>query len=182
MGALRRSILLTAALAAVAAIGFAGPAAAQGYAGSTIVVVAMSGNTAHVSGSGWQAGSLITVTIASDPVVLGTVTASASGTFSQGFTIPCLSKGTHTITASGIAADGTAKTSATQVTTENCVVVAGAASVAGVRSLPFGVRSLPFTGSNDTFPLIGVGIGLVLVGAVLAVVTQRRHNAHSINA
>jgi hypothetical protein len=168
MRSIRRSILLTAALAAAAAIGFAGPAAAQGYAGPTIVVVAVAGDTANVSGNGWQAGALITVTIQSDPIVLGTINAGADGTFSQNFQIPCVENGTHTISASGIAQDGTTRTSADQVQIQNCLIVSDA--------------NLAFTGSNDTFPFIGVGVGLVLVGAVLAVVAARRRSAHSISA
>ncbi len=169
MRAFHRSIILTAALGMAAAIGFAGPAAAQGYAGPTIVVVAVTGDTANVSGNGWQPGALITVTIQSDPVVLGTINANGAGTFSQNFTIPCLENGTHTITASGIAADGLPRTSSDVVTIQNCVITAGA-------------RALAFTGSNDTFPFVGIGVGLILAGAVLAVVAQRRRSAHSISA
>jgi hypothetical protein len=169
MRAIRRSIILTAALGMAAAIGFAGPAAAQGYAGPTIVVVAVTGDTANVSGNGWQPGALITVTINSDPVVLGTINASATGSFSQNYQIPCLENGTHTITASGIAEDGLPRTSSDVVSIQNCVISTGAANLA-------------FTGSSDTFPFVGVGIGLILAGAVLAVVAQRRRSAHSISA
>jgi hypothetical protein len=169
MRSIRRSIVLTAALAAAAAIGFAGPAAAQGYAGPTIVVVAVTGNTANVSGTGWQPGALITVTLHSDPIVLGTINANGGGTFSQNYQIPCVENGTHTIEASGIAQDGTARSSADQVQIENCVIVSAGSNLA-------------FTGSNDTGTLVGAGVALLLAGIVLAVVAQRRRSAHSISS
>jgi len=181
MRALRRSILLTAALAAASAIGFAGPAAAQGYAVPIITVVTVSGDTANVSGAGWQPGAVITVTINSTPIVLGTILASASGTFSRNFTIPCVENGTHTISASGVAADGITRSASDVVTIVNCTITNRAVIFFGPNGAVISQASLPFTGSSNTFPFIGVGVGLVLAGAVLAVIAQRRRSAHSIS-
>jgi hypothetical protein len=167
MRRLSGSVLFSLALGAVVAMGLAGTAAAQyPLNGPTIAVVGVSGNTVNVSGSGWQAGAQITVTIQSAPVALGTVTANAAGTFSQNFTIPCsIGNGAHTVSASGIAADGTSRTASTQVTLSNCTVSAG---------------KLAFTGSNSTFPFAAAGVALVLVGSVLTVSMRRRRTAHTL--
>jgi hypothetical protein len=154
------------ALAAIAAVGAAGPASAQGYTPSNIVVVPVDGNTVNVNGSGFLPGSLITVTIQSDPIVLGTINANASGSFSKDFQIPCVEDGLHTITASGTGANGLPASSSLQITIKNCVIATDA--------------KLAFTGSNDTVPFVGAGIGLVLAGAVLVVIAYRRRSAHSL--
>jgi hypothetical protein len=170
MRRLSGSVLFSLALGAVAAMGLAGTAAAQQYPanGPTIAVVGVSGNTVNVSGSGWQAGAQITVTIQSAPVVLGTVTANAAGTFSQNFVIPCsIGNGAHTVSASGIAADGTSRTASTQITLSNCTVSASTGKLA-------------FTGSNSTFPFAAAGVALVLVGSVLTVSMRRRRTAHTL--
>jgi hypothetical protein len=159
------------ALGALAAAGLAGPAAAQTGSGGngcgpTVVVVGVSGSTVNVSGSCWQSGAQITVTIQPGGVVLGTITASGAGTFSQNFAIPCsIGNGAHTISASGIAADGTSRTASTQITLSNCAVAAG---------------NLAFTGSNSTFPFAATGVALVLVGSVLMVGMRRRRTAHTL--
>lgn len=166
MRAARRTVLLIVALAAVAAIGAAGPAAAQGYTPTTVVIVPVDGNTVNVNGTGFLPGATITVTIQSNPIVLGTATANASGSFSKDFEIPCVEDGLHTITASGTGANGLPASTSTQVTIKNCVIATDA--------------RLAFTGSNDTFPFVGAGIGLVLAGAVLIVIAHRRRSTHSL--
>jgi LPXTG-motif cell wall-anchored protein len=166
MGRLSRSVLISFALGAIAAVGLAGPAAAQvSYppSGPTIVVSGVSANIANVSCAGFRAGAQITVTAG---VVLGTVTANAAGTCSQNFTIPCsIGNGTHTVSASGIAANGTSQTVSTQIVLSNCAVSTG---------------KLAFTGSSSTFPFVAAGVGLVLVGSVLTVGMRRRRSAHTL--
>jgi LPXTG-motif cell wall-anchored protein len=161
--------LISFALGAIAAVGLAGPAAAQttgsayGNIAPTIVVSGVSANVANVSCAGFKPGAQITVTAG---VVLGTVTANAAGTCSQNFTIPCsIGNGTHTVSASGIAANGTSQTVSTQITLSNCAVSTG---------------KLAFTGSSSTFPFVAAGVGLVLVGSVLTVGMRRRRTAHTL--
>jgi hypothetical protein len=169
MGRLSRSVLISFALGAIAAVGLAGPAAAQatgsgyGVIAPTIVVSGVSANTVHLNCSGFQPGAPIIVTAG---VGLGTVTADAAGTCSQNFTIPCsIGNGAHTISASGIAANGTSQTVSTQITLANCTVSTG---------------KLAFTGSSSTFPFVAAGVGLVLVGSVLTVGMRRRRTAQTL--
>ena len=60
-----------------------------------------------VTGDGWLAGSEVTATLRSDPVVLGTSVAGADGTVSQEYVVPASTPlGAHTITLDGTGADG----------------------------------------------------------------------------
>jgi len=67
--------------------------AAPGHAGMELTV----------SGKGFIANATVTVTYATEPVVVATVTADAAGAFSATFTVPESTAGAHTITAT----DGT---------------------------------------------------------------------------
>jgi hypothetical protein len=70
-----------------------------------------------VSGSGYRANTDVTVSIASDPVVLGTLTTNGSGAFAGTFTVPCtVGAGAHTVTAT--ATGGTTRSS--PVTLSGC--------------------------------------------------------------
>jgi hypothetical protein len=65
----------------------------------TLTAAALGPTTVQVTGSNFPAGTAVTVTIASSPLTLGTVTTSASGTFTATFTVPCsLGAGAHTVT------------------------------------------------------------------------------------
>ena len=103
------------------------------------------------------------VTITFESVVLGTTTASpADGSFSVQVTIPAdASPGTHTITASGQAFDGSGP-----VVYSTTVTVSGAAAPTGA--------GLPRTGSSSTIPLTRVAIMLVVVGSAFVIGARRR--------
>jgi hypothetical protein len=58
------------------------------------------GSEVAVSGSGFTPNAMVTVTYASEPVVVATTTADANGKFSATFTVPKSKYGQHTITAS----------------------------------------------------------------------------------
>jgi hypothetical protein len=65
------------------------------------------GTSTEVSGSGFLGGTDVVITAESAPVELDTVSANSSGAFSATVTIPTnLSAGTHTLKATGMAADG----------------------------------------------------------------------------
>jgi LPXTG-motif cell wall-anchored protein len=118
------------------------------------------GGSTTVSGSGWEPGSTVSLTVQSTPQSLGTTTVADDGTFTKDVVLPCLDAGTHTITASGTASDGTAKSSTTTIT------------VSGSCTDPGG-GTLPHTGSNVA-SLLTLTAGLCLVGAVLLIVANRR--------
>lgn len=73
------------------------------------------GGEVTVSGSGYLAGSEVSVTFRSDPVLLTTVTANQAGSFITTVTLPEDATGTHQIEATGIAPDGSVRVLATQV-------------------------------------------------------------------
>lgn len=86
-----------------------------------LTAVAGTGNTVQVNGSNYPANTDATVSIASDPVVLGALTADASGAFAGTFTVPCtVGAGAHTVTAT--ATGGT--TASAPVTLTGCAVLA----------------------------------------------------------
>lgn len=119
------------------------------------------GSSETISGSGWQPGSTIELMIASTPQSLGTATVASDGTFSAAVSIPCLEAGTHTITASGKAADGSARSVTTSVTVSACGATSGV---------------LPHTGGNTSSLLTIVAVAL-LVGAALVIATSRRRSS-----
>ncbi len=61
--------------------------------------IAINANTVQVSGSNFPPSTPITVTIQSTPLVLGTPTTGADGSFSATFSLPCsIGSGAHTVT------------------------------------------------------------------------------------
>jgi LPXTG-motif cell wall-anchored protein len=115
------------------------------------------GSSTTLSGDGWQPGSTVQLTIASTPQSLGSATVAGDGTFSATVSIPCVEAGTHTITASGTASDGSARSVSTTVTV-------GACGASG---------TLPHTGGSTSSLLTIVAIAL-LVGTVLVIAASRR--------
>jgi len=125
------------------------------------------------NGGCFAAGSTVTITMASDPVTLGTATADANGTFSAPVPIPSnASVGEHTINATGPGAEG----GTVSLTASFTVLAHATAAAPGTAPAQ---AALAFTGSSDTPIYAGVGIVLVVVGAVLLVITVRRRRAHS---
>jgi hypothetical protein len=61
--------------------------------------IAVNANTVQVSGSNFPPSTPITVTLHSTPLVLGTPTTGADGSFSATFSVPCsVGSGAHTVT------------------------------------------------------------------------------------
>ena len=81
------------AVSAGISLGTATSQAAPGHAGMELTV----------TGKGFIANAAVTVTYATEPVVVATVTADAAGAFSATFTVPESTAGAHTVTAT----DGT---------------------------------------------------------------------------
>lgn len=115
------------------------------------------GESLTVSGSGWEAGSSVTMTLFPDPVGLGTAAVSADGTFSASVTIPTsVSPGTHELRVSGTGADGQPRTSSTSL------VIVGASSGSASGSGASGSG-----GSGSDLAATGRGTGTTAVLAVL---------------
>lgn len=108
MSVFKKLGLMLVALLAIAATGLAvsTSANAQPYVQETFTSppTAAGGQPITITGSGWVPGETITLTLHSDPMVLGTTTADASGDWSVTVTIPTSATcGEHTITATGSA-------------------------------------------------------------------------------
>jgi hypothetical protein len=163
-----RKAVCTAVLALAILAGAATQAVAQTYppepgsgtlTGSSSVVVP--GGTITISGSGASPGATVTITFASTPVVLGTTTADAEGAFSATVTIPTSAEaGEHTVSA----------------ISEGVVLATLTLRVVATSAVQEDEDELAFTGVNALLK-IGVGVGSILVGAVLLLVLRRRRRA-----
>ncbi len=69
----------------------------------------LAGGTVTVAGSGFALDSNVYVTFESTPLLLATATADASGDFSVDVTIPYSSSGQHTLVATGLDPQGSAR-------------------------------------------------------------------------
>jgi hypothetical protein len=66
------------------------------------------GATVTLTGTGYVAGTTVTLTLHSTPVTLGTVTPNASGNFTTAVALPAGVSGTHTIVGAGNATNDSA--------------------------------------------------------------------------
>lgn len=169
----RASLLLVAlSLLVLTAV----PATAQEYPpdGPTAAVgepTPALGEEVAVSGSGWQAGSEVTLTLLSQPQLLGTAQVDGNGDFSTTVTIPSDTRpGRHTLRVSGTGEDGVART----VDLDVQVRPAAPPEDPPPDEQP---PALAATGANlGTGALVGLGL---LVAGGGAVVTARRRQASS---
>jgi LPXTG-motif cell wall-anchored protein len=150
--------------AAFALLAVAAPAAHAAYGGDGGLTISptsvKAGGSLTVDSSGWKASSSVTITLHSDPVVLGTVNSDASGAVHSTVTVPAgTAPGAHTIVATGSDAGGTPQEVSTNVTVT-------AASSGG------GGGSLPRTGAA-VGALALVGLGLFGGGALLSRARKR---------
>jgi LPXTG-motif cell wall-anchored protein len=134
------------------------------------------GSTLDVTGQGFDPGTEVTLTLHSDPVVLGTVSAGDDGRFATTVTIPVVDPGDHVLTADGVDAFGQPLTLQATLTvtaadmTGTDPVVTGSAGAAPADGAPTassaGADSLPKTGTDPMGPLTA-GLGLVVAGSVV---------------
>lgn len=121
--------------------------------GSNATGTVLAGQSVRIAGGGFNPGATIRITIESDPVTLGTVTADGNGAFSAMAAIPTrFPNGDHTLKATGISRNGT-------LVLSQAVVVQG------------GTSALPVTGSSTTVALL-VGASLVGAGGLLVILTR----------
>ena len=162
--------------AAVALVLLAAPAAAQQYppAENSLTVsdtTPTPGQTIDIVAQTFVAGSAVTVTLNSEPVLLGTATADPAGVASLSATIPANTPlGAHTIVAQGTASDGTPLTLTVSI---NVVAADGAGGTGG--------GALPRTGDDSSLPLARIGLTLAAIGGVVtAVAAKRRKSAAAV--
>lgn len=113
---LRAGFLLC--LIAMAIPGVAGAQTNYGGAGLTPSATSVvPGQAITASGAGYGPGTNGSLTFTSDPVLLGTFVVGSDGTFSRSVTIPAnATLGAHTLTASGVAADRSARIATATIT------------------------------------------------------------------
>jgi LPXTG-motif cell wall-anchored protein len=166
------------AAAAMALVLMAAPAAAQQYppAVNSLTVsdtTPTPGQTIGIEGRTFAAGATVTVTLASDPVVIGTAAADPSGVVSLQATIPAATPlGLHTITATGQAPDGSELSVSVSIT----VVAADGTGDSATGG------SLPRTGDDSSIPLAKVGLALAAIGGVVTAVAAKRRKSATLAA
>jgi hypothetical protein len=130
------------------------------------------GGTVVFKGGGFAPNSTVTVTLHSDPIVLGTTTANDQGNFTFEAVIPDgLDPGEHRLEASGVDPAGNPLVVVQTIT----VVPAEALAAEATQSS----GTLPYTGS-DVLRYAGLGLGLVVVGGAAVWGTRRtRAGQHS---
>ena len=125
------------------------------------------GSDVTVTGSGFAPNSEIQLIIESDPVLLATVTADATGAFSATVTIPPSFSGDHLIVATGVDPAGSLR-------------VLGTAIVVEPTQLPRTNTDLPAVGRaspSDPLVIAGAGVAIVLMTTLLLAATLRRRSA-----
>lgn len=162
--------LVAAAAGALVALALAAPAGAQQYppAQNSLTIsdtTPTPGQTVSITAQTYT-GS-VTITMNSEPVVLGSATADSSGVANLSATIPAnAALGTHTLVATGTGADGAPLT-----LTLSFTVVAADGSGSGAAG------GLPRTGDDSSLPLARVGLGLAAAGGVITAVAAKRRKA-----
>jgi len=163
------------AAAALAIVAMAAPAGAQQYppAVNSLTIsdtTPTPGQTISIEGRTFATGSTATVTLFSDPVVLGSAIADAAGVFALQATIPADTPlGAHTITAQGTAPDGSPLSLSVSLTV---VPAQGAGAGAGN-----GSGNLPRTGSDSSIPLAKLGLGMLAIGGIATAIAAKRRKA-----
>lgn len=170
------------AATALAVVMLAAPAGAQQYPPAVNEVTATCagappGSSVEVRARTFAPGSEVTITMASDPITLGTATADADGIATLVAALPADTPlGTHTVTATGVAVDGSALAVSATVT----IAAGPTCQTAGGSDTdpPAASGALPRTGDDSSVPLTKLGVTLAAVGGVVtAVATKRRKKA-----
>jgi hexosaminidase len=178
------------AVMALTVLGMAAPAFAQQYPPSvnflTISDATPSpGETVTLTGQTFLAGSTVTLTLHSEPVVLGSATADAAGKMALQATIPSDTPlGAHTITADGTAPDGSPLSLSVSLTVVPAAANGGTGANNGNGNGGSSGNSgnLPRTGSEWTLLLAKLGIGLAAAGGVVTAVAAKRRKSALVTA
>ena len=127
------------------------------------------GGKITVTDTGWQPGSIVDLTLHSDPVDLGGANVGDDGAFAKLVTIPSdTAVGTHTIEISGTDANGDSATHAVKLTVSSTTATTSSSGKNGSSSS----GTLPFTG-GPARPLVGVGLAMIVAGIGLGARRRR---------
>lgn len=167
----RRWAVVLAVLATVV-VGSAGTASAQYAPNCTAAVssvVVAPGGTVTVSHKGgcFMPGSTVTITMYSDPVVLGTAIADSLGNVEATVTIPTgAALGSHLIELAGTGRDGQPTVMGVSIAVQLSSLGTGATGTS--TGTP-----LPVTGTEST-GLATAGVALVVAGGLVVLATRKR--------
>jgi LPXTG-motif cell wall-anchored protein len=138
------------------------------------------GQTITITSGTYVAGAAVSLTFASQPVDLGTATASGDGVATQTATVPNVAEGQHTITATGTDDTGGTLSQSVTVTVVSARADggadAGAAGAGDDDGAAGAAGGLPRTG-DDSLPLLRAGGALLALGCLLVFLTRRREPA-----
>jgi hypothetical protein len=133
----------------------------------------ISGAPVVIGGQGLAGGSAYTLTVRSTPQVIEQGTASALGNFSKQVSMPPLSAGSHTLTLSAVAPNGSVLTLVQGFTIGSDGTVTALGTPAGSSG-----SALAATGSDSLVMLRGVGVAMLMMvlGASALAATRARKN------
>ena len=178
-----KKLLFLAVTVIVASLGLAIPASAQ-YDPMYITVnptavTSCGTDTGQVTVAAgfFTPGSNVTVTLQSDPVVLGTVVADATGNIGATYNLPVgVEAGSHTIVVTGPRLGTNVSESVSAAIT--VTIPAGCVSNVTVTPTTTSSGGLPVTGSDNGI-FIAVGAGLLVAGGLLVMATRKRNAGHA---
>jgi LPXTG-motif cell wall-anchored protein len=182
-----KKLLIVAVTAVVMMLAVAQPASAQyqpmfiTVSPTAVTSCGTDSGTVTVDAGYFTPGSDVVITLQSDPVTLGTVVASATGTVNATYTLPVgVTAGTHTVTASGTRLDNNVAASVSaQITV---TIPPGCVSNQVVTTAPAssgsGTGNLPVTGSDFGIVAI-VGAALLVAGGLIVMAARRRGTARA---
>ncbi|MEO7556284.1 MAG: LPXTG cell wall anchor domain-containing protein [Acidimicrobiales bacterium] len=151
-----------------------GPSGLPSPGGGIAITCTVTGTSISCTVTGLQPGSTFTLILTSTPQQVASGTATATGTASATFAIPCgLESGAHTVTVNGTDAAGVAGSASTAINIDPAVIATVAAGCAtGARTGTTG--PLARTGASNTAQYVGFGLAAIAGGGVLLVASRKR--------
>jgi hyaluronoglucosaminidase len=169
----RIPITMVMALVAVASLVAIAPSASASpyFTGCSLSIstpTVVVGQQLSVTASGYPTGSVVTFTLHSTPVVLGSATADASGNATLVFTLPVgTTPGLHQITANGVPLGECDPDVSTDLMVDAATVTTASVTTG----------TLPRTGTNSA-ELVQVALVLIAVGGLITLATRKRRQSH----
>ena len=125
-----------------------------------------------MSGSGFLAGSAVTLTLHSAPIRLGTATTDGAGAFRTTVTLPAGVVGAHTVVADGITTNGDAITGTASITVGGAPTTPDQLPLAAPSATASGADQLAFTGGGPGRSMLA--LLLIVAGTALAFCRPKR--------
>jgi LPXTG-motif cell wall-anchored protein len=132
------------------------------------------GESCLIQAHGFAPGSDVTITVYSDPLVIGTFAADANGSIAQSWTVPSgFAAGAHTVVLTGRSIAGAVELSAPITVGSLVQAVTTTAAPSTTAAVVTTSGNLPTTGSGMTQPLV-VGAAVLVLGGGAAVAVSRK--------